>query len=179
MSENNLKNLQLNFFFNNVKLKKHYINKLKDKISVLKTRKPMDQVDFLNANNQRYSTVSYVMYLSQKRTDTLLYITDPFGNIKYSLSARSVGFKGKAKRKARFLILKKLLGVLVSSEMWLFLKNKPITLHLKNVGFAKRRLVSMIKKKIFIDSTEFFYSYPFNGCRQKKAKRKKIRIKKN
>jgi ribosomal protein S11 len=171
--------LNLNKFIDGIKLKKQYIEKLKNKISdlngasktnyknlesmlVTKTHSPIKN-DYL---------VVYIIDISFSETNTLLHVTDFAGNLEFFCSAGSLNYKGKQK-KLRFLVFRDLFRILVSKLT--FLKGKPVALHLKNVGSNKFWIIKKLKTKFFIKVVRNFNLYPFNGCRKKKMRRKKFK----
>ena len=120
--------------------------------------------------DQRGFVVLYSIFFSFSAVNTFLCVTNAFGNLKFSLSAGLLSFKGKLK-KNRFRILKlffKELRKLKSN----YLKNNPVSLHLNNVGFLKRFIIRNLKKKFLIKIIKNYQSYSYNGCRRKKKFRK-------
>lgn len=183
--QNMLKNYSvysdLNKFFTNIKLKKQYIKKLKTKVSLLnkikeKNYKILNPLMFKRSQDlvKEDSLIVYIIDISFSRTNTLLHIMDFSGNLKFFCSAGLFNYKGKGK-KARFIVFKEFYRVLVTKIK--FLKNKPIALHLKNVGSNKFRIIKKLKKKFFIRIVRSFDLYPHNGCRRKKVRRKKFKKK--
>jgi len=171
----------LNKFFGNIRLKKQYIKKLKTKVFLLnkvkeKNYKTLNFVMFEKTQNlvKEDYLVVYVIDILFSKTNTLLHVMDFSGNLKFFSSAGSLNYKGKSK-KARFVVIKEFYRVLVTKLK--FLKNKPIALHLKNVGSNKFWLVRKLKKKIYIKVVCSFDLYPYNGCRKKKVRRKKFKKK--
>lgn len=116
-------------------------------------------------------TIAYIIYFTFSATNTFLYITDSLGNLKFRHSAGSVGFKGKQK-KVRILVLTRFLKELRKLKISTF-KNKPIALHLNNVGFYKYFIIKNIKKYFFIRLIKNYNTYSYNGCRKKKRLRKR------
>jgi ribosomal protein S11 len=170
--------LNLNKFIDSIKLKKQYIEKLKNKISdlngVSKTNyKDLESV-VITKNHSLIKNdflVMYIIDISFSETNTLLHVTDFAGNLEFFCSAGSLNYKGKQK-KLRFLVFRDLFRILVSKLT--FLKGKPIALHLKNVGSNKFWIIKKLKTKFFIKVVRNFNLYPFNGCRKKKNEAKKI-----
>jgi hypothetical protein len=103
--------------------------------------------------------------------NTFLYITDALGNLKVKYSAGLVKFKGKQK-KSRLQILNRFFRELIKLKIST-IKNKPIALHLNNVGFYKYLIIKNIKKDFFVRFVKSYQVYPFNGCRKKKKLRKR------
>jgi ribosomal protein S11 len=174
--------LDLNKFLNGIKLKKQYIEKLKNKISELNVVSKTDSKDLgsvvVAKNHSRIKNDHLVMYIidiSFSETNTLLHVTDFAGNLEFFCSAGSLNYKGKQK-KQRFAIFKDLFRILVSKLT--FLKGKPIALHLKNVRSNKFWIMRKLKKRFFIRIVRNYNLYPFNGCRKKKMRRKRFKKKK-
>ena len=176
--------LNLNKFFSDIKLKKQYIKKLKNKYDLLnnfkKNHKNLSLSVFSKScykNSVKESfLVTYIIDITFSRTNTLLHVMDFSGNLKFFCSAGLLKYKGKSKKKARYLIFRDMFRVLNSKLK--FLKSQPLALHLKNVGSAKFWIVNkFLKKKLFVKIVKNYDLYPHNGCRRKKVRRKKIRIK--
>ncbi len=115
--------------------------------------------------------IQYIMHFSFSATNTLLHITDALGNLKFQHSAGSVNFKGKQK-KIRIMVLNRFFHTLRRLKIS-FLKNKPIALHLSNVGFYKKFLIRHLKRYFYIRVVKNYDSYSYNGCRKKKKVRKR------
>jgi len=166
-------------FLTDVKLKKQYINKLQSKASVLrniiknKSYKNFSSILFSNNEFTFYkdSLILYIVDVTFARTNTLLHIMDFSGKLKFYSSAGLVKYSGKSK-KARFSVFRDLYRFLFTKLKGL--GSKPIALHLRNVGSHKFWIIEKLKKKLYIKSIRSFNSYPFNGCRKKKVKRKKF-----
>lgn len=170
--------LQINNFLKLVKLKKQYLKKLKEKSHLLKTKKEnYKKFSYsLKSQNKSFNANSfilmYVISIVFSRSNSLLHIMDFSGKLKFFYSAGSFDYSGKSK-KARLVVFKKFYRLLVSKLS--FLKNKPIGLHLTNVGLNKTWIVKRLKKRFFIIVIRNFNSYPHNGCRKRKVRRKKVR----
>ena len=176
MSKSYTVHFNLNKFLRDIKLKKQYIRKLKKKIFLLSEIKEKNYktLDFLMLEKVQHLSedhlIVYIIDISFSRTNTLLHVMDFSGNLKFFCSAGSLNYKGKRK-KVRVAVFKKFYYVLVTKLK--FLKNKPIALHLKNVGSNKFYILKKLKKKFFIKVVCSFNVYPYNGCRKKKVRRKK------
>ena len=173
-----------NLFLNNLSLKKKYfyshimnsyISKLQKSLNEKQKVNSLNSI--LTGKNSKYKkhlndfSVSYIIYFSFSTTNTFMYITDSLGNLKHSYSAGSVEFKGKQK-KVRILVLTRFLKELRKLKMST-LKNKPIALHLHNVGFYRYFIIKNIKKYFFIRLIQNYTTYSYNGCRKKKKLRKR------
>jgi ribosomal protein S11 len=163
----------------NVKLKKQYIKKLKNKILALKNikfknYKNLNHILPFNTNilNKEDHLIMFVIDVTFSKTNTLLHVTDFSGKLKFFCSAGEVLYKGKTK-KARFAVFRELYKVLMTK--FKIMKSKPVALHLKNVGSNKFWLIKKLKKKFFIKIVRNFFVYPYNGCRKRKVRRKKFK----
>lgn len=179
MVKNYNNNFNLNKFFRKIVVKKQYIKKLKNKTCLLENIKEQNYKSlnynlFLkNEDCRKYDRlVIYIINISFSRSNTLLHVMDSSGILKFFCSAGNLSYKGKSK-KIRVSILKSMVRVLVRKLN--FLDNKPIALHLKNVGFRKSWIVKRLQKKFFIKVVRSFNVYPHNGCRKRKVRRKKFK----
>lgn len=171
MSNIVINNLNFNTFLKNIKLNKNYITKLQNQIVDL-------SFDYESTKYESpLSSVTHIVYVIQNRTNLVMHVANSNGNLMYSVNAHSVGFTGKAKQRAQVSIVKKFLHVLITSSELAFLKSKPVALHLTNIGFIKQFVVKKLKNFLFIESVRIFTVVPFNGCRKKKLRRKKIKKK--
>jgi len=117
-------------------VKKQYIQKLKNKISFLNITKKQSHKK-LNTKfyNQKYNfIIVYIIEVYFSQTNTLVHLTNPVGKLKFFCSAGKLLFKGKSK-KARISVLLNIIHILIKKLT--FLKDRPVMLRLKNVGFKK------------------------------------------
>lgn len=172
-----MQNHKLNNFFQNIFSKKQYINQLKNKILYLNNiKKNSYALSNLNEKGVKQDhIVRYIIDITFSKTNTLLHVMDFSGNLKFFCSAGDLNYKGKNKI-ARGLILKHFYKILVLKLQ--FLSNQPLALHLKNIKFDKFWIFKKFKKTFFIKTIKVFKNYSYNGCRNKKIRRKKIRTKK-
>lgn len=168
-------------FLKVIKLKKQYLKELKNKLLLLKFNKESNSKRLcfntdlqIAKTNENGFVIMYIVSIVFSKTNTLLHVMDYSGRLKFFYSAGSFSYVGKSK-KARSVVFKKFYRVLVSKLK--FLRNKPISLHLTNVGFNKFWIVKKLKKRLFIKIVKNFNSYPYNGCRKKKVVRKKFKKK--
>jgi len=165
-----------------LQLRKKYINNLNSQIDELKS---IREKNYKNLNSVFYSKnlkifpeksslVMYIISISFLKTNITLQVMDITGKLKFFCSAGSVNLKSKQKR-AQLLVLTRLISFLMAKVK--FLKNRPIALHLKNVGNTKFLLIKKLKHKFFIKIIKVFEIFPHNGCRKKKLRRKRIRSK--
>jgi ribosomal protein S11 len=176
------------FLSNNNRLKKKstYSKKVINSILQLKTllnekqtyeklslflEKKIDRVSPAMTNlKKKGSIVLYSICFSFSAVNTFLYVTDALGTLKFRYSAGLLNFKGKLK-KSRFQILKLFFKELRKLKITV-LKNKPISLHLKNVGSYRYLIVRNLKKLFFVRLIKNYQTHPYNGCRKKKKLRK-------
>lgn len=114
--------------------------------------------------------ILYFICFSFSSINTFLSVTNAKGRLEFSFSAGLLNFKGKSK-KSRFQVLKIFFKELYQLKLSRF-KNKPVSLHLNNVGSYKRFILRKIKKKLFIKIVKNYQPYSYNGCRRKKKFRK-------
>jgi len=115
--------------------------------------------------------IKYIIDVTFSRTNTFVHVMDFSGQLKFFCSAGTLNYKGKSK-KARYSVFRDIYRVLVSKLR--FLKGQPVALHLKNVSFAKFWIIKLLKKKFYIKVVRNFITYPYNGCRKRKMRRKKF-----
>lgn len=168
----------LNQFINKISFKKQYLNKLNNKINLLQTLKNQNYKNlnsnlfFINNKFIKYDNlIMYIIHISFHRTNTLLHVTDFSGKLAFFCSAGDLSYKGKSK-KARIQVLKSMIRLILKNLT--FLRNKPIALHLTNVRFMKYNILKKLKTFFFIKIVNNFDLYPYNGCRKRKARRKKF-----
>ena len=169
-------NININNLFNNFSKKKQYIKKLKTQSSLLSAalrknyrvvNQKLSQNTVLNIINDH--VITYIIDITFTKSNTFLHIMDSAGKLKFYSSAGHLEHKGKNK-KFRVNVLKSFYRILVTKLK--FLKDKPVALHLKNVGFNKFNIIKKLKTKFFIKTVKIFNLFPFNGCRSKKVRRK-------
>lgn len=177
--------IKLNKFFQSLYIKKQYINKLKIELLDLQLNEQKNYKyiysNILKDNNDPYKSyqdnlIVYVLDITFSKSNTLMHLMNTSGKVIFFCSAGSLNFKGKNNKKRRFLVFRLMYNLLLTKLM--FLKNKSIALHLKNVGSSKSWLIRKLKSKFFIKIVKNFTVFPYNGCRKRKVKRKKIRTKK-
>jgi ribosomal protein S11 len=174
-------NFNLNQFLKILSVKKQYLQKLKKKLFVLNQLKQKNYkfISTLNQNNNISYTfdnvILYVIDITFSRSNTFLNVMDSSGNLKFFCSAGHLQYKGKRHKKSRFSVFKSIYHVLLTKLK--FLRGKPIALHLKNVGLKRFWIIKRLKTHFFIKVVKVFNLFPFNGCRKKKVRRKKIKKK--
>ena len=162
---NNLNVVKKNMYFNKTI---GYIFKLTN--SLIKNPKFLN-FSFKSFRKNNGLIVIYAICFKFSAVNTFLHVTDGLGNLKFSYSAGLLNYKGKQK-KNRMQVLNGFFKKLRELKTNI-LKNKPIALHLNNVGFYKYLIVRNLKKQFFIQFVKNYQSYSYNGCRKKKALRKR------
>jgi len=164
--------------FKFVKVKKNQIEKFKKIISNLKVVQSTfyPGLHFLLTKNhfkkQKLNLlVSYVICFNFSQSNSIIQVSNANGHSKFFCSAGLVDLTGKQKI-ARRLVLLRFLRILSLLKLKL-IKNQPVALHLKNVGFNKYFITKKLKNKFFIKLVKTFNLSPYNGCRKKKEKRKR------
>lgn len=114
--------------------------------------------------------ISYVITITFLKANTMIHVSDAVGNVKWFCSSGSINITGKRKKQRRSVILKLIIFLFKKVD---FLGNKPVALHLNNVSSYQTFIVKKLKKEIFIKVVKSFNQIPYNGCRQKKIRRKK------
>lgn len=170
-------------FLSNISLKKTSLYYKKINNSILKLKSLLNEKQqykklgslvskaVINKKQSNNFVIVYIIYISFSATNTFLHITDTFGNLKFQYSAGLVDFKGKQK-KSRVQVLTRFLRELRKIKINV-LKDKPIALHLNNVGSYKYFIIKNLKKNFFIRLIKNYETYSYNGCRQKKRLRKR------
>jgi len=177
-------NIEKNLFLDNLSLKKKHIysKKIVDSIFKLKDslsgKQKRNRLSFLpktltdkSISKKSGSVLVYTVYFSFSTVNTFLYVTDALGSLKFRYSAGLVDFKGKQK-KSRIQVLNRFFRELGKLKIGT-LKDKPVALHLNNVGFYKYLIVKNLKKDFFVRFIKSYQTYPYNGCRRKKQLRKR------
>lgn len=181
---------ELNSFFTDIFEEREYLHKLNIQKTLLKDAKQAglqflpqsfyERASLESFNNnllaiKKNNIIFYIITVSFSRVNTFLHVTEASGKLKFSCSAGCLKLKGKNKR-LRKDILKDFYRILITKLK--FLRKQPLALHLKNVAFRKHQIIKKLKAKLFIKVVRVFNSFPHNGCRLKKIRRKKIRSKK-
>lgn len=175
-------NPKLNQFFKILSLKKQYLQKLREQSAILtESKKKNYKIINQSFKSDNISTnldhvIMYIIDITFSRSNTFLNVMDASGKLKFFCSAGHLQFKGKRNKKSRFLVFKSICRILITKLK--FLKGKPIALHLKNVGFKRFQIIKKLKTHFFIKLVKVFNLFPFNGCRKKKVRRKKIKKRK-
>ena len=110
----------------------------------------------------------YSLFIKFKRTNILLFLYDPKGNLKFSITGGSVGFKGRKRSSVNSIF--KIYSKLKKKLFRLF----PLRLNIFLVGFnyTKKIFIRYLKKReIYISNIIENTRVPFNGTRRKKLRR--------
>lgn len=124
------------------------------------------------AKPQAYSSnVAAVLRITFTQSNTWLAFSDSLGHVIFSKPSGVVGLKGKSKLN-RHLAVKKLMLNLNKQEA--LTEYGPVALHMRNVGTRGTSIFKTVKAFAAVASVKTYDTVPFNGCRKKKLKRKKI-----
>ena len=174
-------NIQINYrkFLKKLKKNKQMLNIFKSKSFLLQEEKKNKHND-LNftqylSSFEKNNIISYIISISFLETNTFLHVMSSSGDLIFFCSAGNLKYKGKQK-KLRFLIFQSMFNTLISKKLT-FLNKKPLALHLNNVDLNKLWIIKKLSKKFYIKVIKSFNFYPYNGCRKKKIRRKKFKIK--
>ncbi len=181
-SKNTNIEINLNRFLKDFSSKKKYLKTVNNSVSTLLNFK---QTGYKSLNKHMWTSlkndsidehiVMYIVDITFSRSNTFFHVMDSAGHLIFFASAGHFNYKGKNK-KFRPNVLKSIYKILLTKLK--YLKGKPIALHLKNVGSNKFSIIKKLKTKFFLKTVRVFNSFPFNGCRNKKIRRKKIKLKK-
>jgi ribosomal protein S11 len=180
MSYSNRIQFSLNNFFTILHLKKQYFNKLKIKAHLLDRLKKTNykkvglRSSNISLNLYNPPFVTYILEISFSKKNTLFHLSDYSGNIKFFYSAGFAGLTGKGKT-WRAPILRKFYKLLLSKLK--FVRKVPLAVYFKNTG-SNRNLswfIRKLKKKFLITIIQSSDNCPYNGCRNKKVRRKKFK----
>ena len=155
-----------------------YINKLlnkelkKKKIIIENFKEIKNFMKFKSFDNLKVlDSIKYVIGVSFLEKNTIIYITDNYGQLKYQCSAGHIKLNKKQKIKVPLALIK--LTKIVLNKIP-YLKKTPIAFHLNNLSQPLQFFFEYIlKTQFFIIKLSSFKVYPCNGCRPKKLKRKK------
>jgi ribosomal protein S11 len=170
--KNSVKNKKLSLL-HNIYISKKFKNKLIEKKSIIEnfnTTKNLIKTDFFH-NLNSIETVKYIVGLSFFKKNTIIYIIDMNGRLKYQCSAGFIKLNKNQKTKMP-LVLIKLTKILLFKMSHL---NKiPVAIHLNNMPRSLQYFFEFIfKTQFLIVQLTSFQTFPHNGCRPKKLKRKK------
>ena len=121
-------------------------------------------------------SIYYIISVKFTWTNISFTLSNIKGKTFFFYSAGLVKLKGKMKtnRKKSFdLIFKKFILECP------FLKNKPISLHLIDVGFQTNNIIKQISKHFFVLILRLMSLTPHNGCRLRRKNHKRRRTKRN
>ena len=159
--------------FKHLKNSKTKIKNLSQKLNKIlyKSKQASKNVKYLTNQN----SISYIINIVLSQTNTIVNITDIYGNVKISFSAGIINLT-KSQKKAQPMALINIFKTLLLKAK--FLNNKAVALHFKNTKPHHESLIlKLLKTKLFIKSVQNSNLMPHNGCRPKKIKRIKRRTK--
>ena len=158
-----------------IKAHKKLLNSLERKITKLKQikgNKALKSLYLESASSKEQNLISYIVNFTITNRDTILYVTDIKGNLKFYSSASLLRMAGKQKTKQPAALLKVLRSFMLNIKLF---KSRPVALHFFNTKkqFAVI-LVRILEKMLFIKLIKLYsFLLPHNGCRPKKIRRKK------
>jgi len=172
-----------------------YLNKLLNKISVLRVTKDIKAVKRLRfllavkllskskvlrfchkfsskpitTERFRQNLVAYIITINLTNTNTIISVTDIKGNVKIFYSSGQVNLKGKQKIKQPAALINILKQLIAKAK---FIKQEPVALHFRNTKpHYESFIVKMLKNRFFLKTIRSYNLQPHNGCRPKKIKR--------
>jgi ribosomal protein S11 len=119
---------------------------------------------------KRNFLIVYTITVTFLKSNTTISVSDIKGNVKLSFTSGSVKLIGKQKRN-RGKSVARLVSLLAKKAV--FLKKRPVSIHLHNVTDKKHLTIRKLKKRFFIQLVKTFNTLPYNGCRKRKARRRK------
>lgn len=159
-----------------------YLSLINKKIDLIKLVKNTNykKLDITLKSNgvvktKRRKIVLFVISIYCLRKNTMFHFSEHGGRLLSFFSAGSLKFKGKSK-KSRYMILKQFRKALLRNFKQL--RGKPTALHIYNADSDIDWIINRIKSKFFVTTVQSLVSYPHNGCRKPKKRRKKFRTKK-
>jgi ribosomal protein S11 len=158
------------FYIKNLLNQIEYLKKLKENNNYKSLSLKQSNVTSTKFHDSQDLTLVYIISISFLKANTTINVSDSKGTMKLFYSAGSVGLTGKQKKK-RSIAVTKLISLLLKKAT--FLGKRPIALHLNNVSFYKKLIVSKLKRTLYIKLIKTFNQTPYNGCRKKKVRRKK------
>lgn len=144
--------------------------------SLRKNFKPKTSYSFTRWGTRilNFNLFSYIIFIRNKKKNTILSITDIKGKPTFFASSGMVGLKGRQKKKypqAYNLLIKKFL-----LNFKLPFDEKFFAVNLRNIPKYFNNLILRLFAKVFyIKSLKISNRLPYNGCRPRKFKRKKRR----
>ena len=140
---------------------------------ILYPRNFRERYKMTNSSETFGSEVYGVISLKFSRSNTLFSVTTSAGETVFSGSAGSLGLRGKQKTN-RQIAVKRIVKLL--KEVYpLLLGFAPLSaLHVINVGTHRSFIVKIMTQVFLVTSIKSFDLIPYNGCRKKKVRRKKV-----
>lgn len=127
-----------------------------------------------NVVNQKNSSYAYgIVSFKFSSSNTLLSIMTPTGSTLFSVSSGDLRFKGRQKIN-RQIVVKRMIKVLKGVYPILLDCSPWVVLHLINTGNKKNFIIKALKKCFLVTSVKSFDVSPYNGCRKKKVRRKRV-----
>ena len=123
-------------------------------------------------NNAHQNIVRYVLGITMKNTNIIVYMTDIKGTIMFSCTAGLLGVKKKQRRRKVPVLIRLLKFLLLKTNC--VNQQDLVALHLKNFSEKLSSFtLNFILEYLNIELVRIENNHPHNGCRPKKQKRKK------
>ena len=119
------------------------------------------------------ANANVIIHIKFSNSNTLVSVLTTSGKTLMSLSSGALGLKGKQKSNRQMAVKKIALALnYIKPDTS---KLEPFTaLHLVNVGTYRNFISKELSKNFLIISVKSFDLPPYNGCRKKKMRRKKL-----
>lgn len=123
-------------------------------------------------NNAHQNIVRYVLGITMKNTNIIVYMTDIKGTITFSCTAGLLGVKKKQRRRKVPVLIRLLKFLLLKTNC--VNQQDLVALHLRNFSEKLSSFtLNFILEYLNIELVRIENNHPHNGCRPKKQKRKK------
>jgi ribosomal protein S11 len=123
-------------------------------------------------NNVHQNIIKYVLGITMKNTNIIVYMTDVKGTIMFSCTAGLLGVRRKQRRKKVPVLIRLLKFLLLKTNC--ANQKDLVALHLRNFSEKLSSFtLNFILEYLNIELVRIENNHPHNGCRPKKQKRKK------
>jgi ribosomal protein S11 len=124
---------------------------------------------FYNLN--KLDLIRYIIGVKFLKKNTVAYITDIHGKLKHCISGGYIKLNKKQKTRVPLILIKLTKSILLKLPS---LRKIPVAIHLTNTTKPIQLFFeSVFKIQFFVAQLVLFKTFPHNGCRPKKLKRKK------
>lgn len=176
MKENSIKHNIFKFFLEKYR-KKHHLDQDFFQLNLLKASKNFKSdfsfQNYFHGTKNQEVVVSSVVSVTFAKSNTRVSFFSSCGSLLFSCSSGSVGLKGKQKLDRKTAVRKILfrLSEAIKKDRRKF---NPVALHTKNVGRGLAFLLKTVSLFFGVSSIKSYDNSPYNGCRKKKLRRKKL-----